>query len=939
MRIFLSALPLRRFVSFSVLTLGLVGLACSNDLRAESSAGPATTRVTFANSLAPLPNIAGTKAVTSSHIAASSVAALSAKQLAVSQEFHVAMAMRNFTEFQTRVSNGEYVPFDEMEAKYLPLPGDYAAVRAWLVGQGFTVTKDDERRLAIFLSGTPAQIQASFEVKMQGVTVDGTTYAAATTAPSLPAGIAGSVLGINDLQPYLQPHRHIRLPAAVGPTPEATTSSPFTVPQVLKAYDATNLSVGGTTLTGANQKIAIIIDAFPATSDLTGFWNANGISQSLSNIEEVNVPNGTIDATSGEETLDVEWSSSVAPGCKVRVYLSDTLSFTNINKALSQVATDVSGNSPAQPTIHEMSMSLGIAETSLGKGSSIFTSESQYFATIANGNAGGGVSVFVSAGDGGSVPSGTLSPEYESTDPNVTGVGGTSLTTSPTTGLRTSEVVWDDVTASQYAGFESPGATGGGTSIQFTRPAWQVGTGVISGSMRLAPDVASIGAESSPGYLYYGGATYVAGTSWSSPTWAGIAALINHGRSLNSPVRLPPGLLNPRLYPLVGTNNFFDVTSGNNTLGSSKAGSTNGVANYTAGTGYDECTGLGVPDVANLVKTLLGPTVTSFSPSNGVVGTSVAITGTNFYTSGTLPLAVTFNGTAASFTLNSATQITAVVPAGATAGPINVTSLGDTTVSSPNFGASPNLQVVQVSTPTAFNQGDNGDSFTVTASNAGIQASAGVVTVTVTTSSALTLVAASGTGWTCVVNGSTCVCTRSDALASGASYPATTVTVNVSPSSGSSVFFNSVVTNSCDSYTANSSIPVNAVADTPTRDWRYLYFGTTANTGNAADTANPAGDGIPNLLKYALGLDPTKPETNPETEDTSTGYLQLTVPKNPNATDITYSVQVTSDLTDPSSWTSTGTTVVQNITSLLQVRDNTPVSGAAKRFIRLQISR
>ena len=126
---------------------------------------------------------------------------------------------------------------------------------------------------------------------------------------------------------------------------------------------------------------------------------------------------------------------------------------------------------------------------------------------------------------------------------------------------------------------------------------------------------------------------------------------------------------------------------------------------------------------------------------------------------------------------------------------------------------------------------------------------------------------------------------------------------------------------------------------TPTQNWRYQYFGTTADTGSAADSANPSGDGIPNLLKYALGLDPTKPEAEPETEDRSSGYLQLTVPKNPNATDLTYTVQVTGDLTNPGSWTASGTTVIQNTTSLLQVRDNTPVSGTAQRFIRLQVSR
>ena len=86
-----------------------------------------------------------------------------------------------------------------------------------------------------------------------------------------------------------------------------------------------------------------------------------------------------------------------------------------------------------------------------------------------------------------------------------------------------------------------------------------------------------------------------------------------------------------------------------------------------------------------------GPTITGFTPTSGVVGSSVAISGTNF----TGATAVRFNGTSASFTVSSATAIQATVPASATTGPISVTTSGDTatsgssfTVSTPGSGAS-----------------------------------------------------------------------------------------------------------------------------------------------------------------------------------------------------------------------------------------------------------
>ena len=75
------------------------------------------------------------------------------------------------------------------------------------------------------------------------------------------------------------------------------------------------------------------------------------------------------------------------------------------------------------------------------------------------------------------------------------------------------------------------------------------------------------------------------------------------------------------------------------------------------------------------------PAITSFTPTAGPAGTSVAITGTKF--SGAT--AVSFHGTAASFTVDSATRITATVPSGFTTGPITVTTPGGTATSAASF--------------------------------------------------------------------------------------------------------------------------------------------------------------------------------------------------------------------------------------------------------------
>src|SRR5207247_2140350 len=75
------------------------------------------------------------------------------------------------------------------------------------------------------------------------------------------------------------------------------------------------------------------------------------------------------------------------------------------------------------------------------------------------------------------------------------------------------------------------------------------------------------------------------------------------------------------------------------------------------------------------------PTIASFTPTSGPVGTGVTISGTNF----TGATAVTFNGVSAAFTVSSATAIQATVPNGASTGPLGVTTAGGTASSTNSF--------------------------------------------------------------------------------------------------------------------------------------------------------------------------------------------------------------------------------------------------------------
>src|SRR5271166_2639944 len=161
--------------------------------------------------------------------------------------------------------------------------------------------------------------------------------------------------------------------------------------------------------------------------------------------------------------------------------------------------------------------------------------------------------------------------------------------------------------------------SGGGVSEYFARPSWQTGTGMPSGTMRAVPDVACPADPNNGAVLFYNGAqAVIGGTSWSSPTWAGYCALINQARSNAGLSQI--GLLGPKIYPLIGSTNFRDITSGSNSVGANSGGK------YSAGTGYDPVTGIGVPLMQALTQTLVGsPSDTPTMPQSGLIAMALLL--------------------------------------------------------------------------------------------------------------------------------------------------------------------------------------------------------------------------------------------------------------------------------------------------------------------------
>ncbi|MEP6911151.1 MAG: hypothetical protein ABI923_00250 [bacterium] len=114
----------------------------------------------------------------------------------------------------------------------------------------------------------------------------------------------------------------------------------------------------------------------------------------------------------------------------------------------------------------------------------------------------------------------------------------------------------------------------------------------------------------------------------------------------------------------------------------------------------------------------------------------------------------------------------------------------------------PDLTIAKAHTGN-FTQGQTGATYSITATNSGLAATSGTVTVTDTLPAGLTATAISGTGWSCVLG--TLTCTRSDALAAAASYPAITVTVTVANNAAASVTNSVGVSGGGQTNTSNDS--------------------------------------------------------------------------------------------------------------------------------------
>ena len=490
----------------------------------------------------------------------------------------VSIVLKQRRELKLADLQGRTLTHDEFASAYGAEPEQLERVRQFARDHNLEVIDEpnEAARRTIHVRGPVANLEQAFSVTLNDYEHPHGNFHGRDGHIHVPANLADIVQGVFGLdnRPQAKPHfRYKKVATESDLTAAAAAATSYTPVQVAQLYGFP------TGVTGAGQTIGIIeLGGGYHPSDITTYFQSLGLTAPA--LTDVSVDGGTNSPTNpnsadGEVCLDIEVAGAVAPGASIAVYFAPNTS-QGFQDALSQAIHDTTNNPSA------ISISWGGPE-------STWTGQStQTFDQVAQEAAALGVTITVASGDNGSsdgVTDGSNNVDFPASSPNVLACGGTNLQSA--NGVITSETVWNDGA--------SGGATGGGFSTIFAQPSYQ--SSITGQTGRGVPDVAG-DADPNSGYniLVDGQQGVIGGTSAVAPLWAGLVALLN--QQLNK--RL--GFLQPAIYALPEpSNGFNDITQGNNGA-------------YSAGPGWDPCTGLGSP-IGTTLATLLTNTATTPPPA------------------------------------------------------------------------------------------------------------------------------------------------------------------------------------------------------------------------------------------------------------------------------------------------------------------------------------
>ena len=424
-----------------------------------------------------------------------------------------------------------------------------------------TVVQTSVSKRSVILKGTVQQFSAAFKVFLANFTpASGITFRGRTGSIHIPevlTGIITGVFGLDD-RPTARPLFHM-LKKQGGFVQPAAAAVSYNPDAVAKAYKYPR------EVDGTGECIALIeLGGGYRTTDMQNYFQKLGIPLPVISAQSVdgghNAPS-TPDSADGEVALDIQVAGAVAPGAKIVVYFTPNTDKGFLD-AISSAIHDIVNN----PSV--ISISWGAAESEwTGQALQNFNETFMSAAAL-------GVTITVAAGDNGSSDretDGLAHVDFPASSPYVLACGGTRL-------LPSVETVWNDLDG---------WATGGGISDVFSVPDYQkqitlpANVNANKKKGRGVPDI-SANADSSTGYnvLVDGQWTVVGGTSAVAPLIAGLIALSNQK------LKRRVGYIHPKIYATQSPV-FKDIITGNNIT--AKDGG------YTAGPGWDACTGLGVP--------------------------------------------------------------------------------------------------------------------------------------------------------------------------------------------------------------------------------------------------------------------------------------------------------------------------------------------------------
>ncbi len=424
----------------------------------------------------------------------------------------------------------------------------------------------------IHVTGTFGAAGAAAGVGFERVRIGNETFVRITRPVQFPAAI-GRLVAATSINPgiKLRSYSVVRREATIVGSQIGYGPADFA-----NMYDINPLYASGISGRGSTIAIAACFNIDP--KDIKYFQTAYGLP--IKPVKVIHVDGykdmfGNIPPPSLEPTLDVERVMGTAPNANIWLYVIPDCLVSQAVDMFERIADDANADA--------MSFSYGIDEADYAAGGigDLILAQHAALQDVANQR----IAEFAASGDSGSwgdpfLAIALLDVSYPASDPNMISVGGTTVAQS-TIGTRLFEYAWS--------------GSGGGVSGIWPITPYQAATpGMASGLFKNLPDVSmladpNLGAATAFLVSFPPPIFPVGGTSVSSPTWAGVWALIaqnrrNHGHG-------KPVSAAALLYSVRGTHAYTDITVGANGY-------------YPARQGYDNVTGLGVPNVAKLVNAL-----------------------------------------------------------------------------------------------------------------------------------------------------------------------------------------------------------------------------------------------------------------------------------------------------------------------------------------------